>query len=140
MDGAYAAGQAIPAVNAASYPVLTITNYNFVLIRNPGRSNGGLYARFAPLFTCSDRTRSAAMWSRKARAILNDGCYGHYAPTKFDVTWAYDFYSDFPIAPNPFSIANSLAAGIFVTNLLGPTQTRHVTLRQRQHLHHGRAG
>ena len=46
MDGAYAAGQAIPAVNAAGYPI-GVNNYNFVLIRNPGRSNGGLYARFS---------------------------------------------------------------------------------------------
>ena len=53
---------------------LTITNYNFVLIRNPGRSNGGLYARFAPLFNLLGRTRSAAMWSRKP-CNLNDGCY-----------------------------------------------------------------
>ena len=104
----------------------TINNYNFVLIRNPGRSNGGLYARFAPLFSLlgqGDPVSGNVV--PKSRCNLNDVCYT-YAPAKFDVTWAYDFYSDFPIAPNPFSIANSLAAGIFVTNLLGPTQTRHV--------------
>jgi PE-PPE domain len=117
MDGASAAGRAIPAVNAASYPFATITNVNFVLIRNPGRANGGLDARFAPLFNLIGQDPVSG------NVVPNSNLTFTYAPSKLDVTWAYDFYSDFPIAPNPFSIANSLAAGIFVTNLLGPTQT-----------------
>jgi hypothetical protein len=44
--------------------------------------------------------------------------------TTVDVTWAYDALSDFPVTPDPFSIANSIAASIFVTNLLGGVQLK----------------
>jgi hypothetical protein len=125
MDGAYAAGRAIPAVNAADYPIPSLNNYNFVLIRNPGRSSGGLFTRLSPLFNLIGQDPVSANVVPKQQGALCPfplAC-GFYAPSKFDVTWAYDVLSDFPIVPNPFSIANSIAAGVFVTNLLGPTQT-----------------
>ncbi len=139
MDGAYAAGQAIPAVNAASYP----DRRQQLQLRADQESRPVQRRAVCPLRSAvhllGQGTRSAAMSSRTQTGSSARHLRSIYAPTKSDVTWAYDFYSDFPIAPNPFSIANSLAAGIFVTNLLGPTHP-NVTLRQPQHLHHGRAG
>jgi hypothetical protein len=90
-DGAFAAGQAIPAVNAAGYPI-GVNNYNFVLIRNPGRSNAGLYARFPFLFPEDPVTGDVV--PSQTGGLCPVIC-GFYEPTKSDVTWAYDFYSDF---------------------------------------------
>jgi PE-PPE domain len=89
-NGAFAAGQAIPAVNAAGYPI-GVNNYNFVLIRNPGRSNGGLYARFPFLFPEDPVTGDVA--PSQTGSLCPVIC-GFYEPTKADVTWAYDYYSD----------------------------------------------
>ena len=111
-----------------------INNYNFVLIRNPGRSNGGLVCPL-PIPVPREDPVTGNVVPSQTGSLCPVIC-GFYEPTKSDVTWAYDFYSDFPIAPNPFSIANSLAAGFFLTNLLGPTT--NVTIGgQRQQLHHG---
>jgi PE-PPE domain-containing protein len=116
--GSIAAGMTIPALNAHDWPV-GVNNVNMVLIANPGRANGGILPRFSPLFNLVGIDPLSGNVEPYTRCELTTCRI--YAPTKNDVTWAYEFFSDFPITPNPFSIANSIAAAIFVTNLLGET-------------------
>ncbi|WP_082022585.1 PE-PPE domain-containing protein [Mycolicibacterium setense] len=91
------------------------TNLVLVLLRNPSRPNGGLFARFAPvadLFGVDTVTPPGGRVPDPATGIdLNTATV--------DVTWAYDVLSDAPVTLNPVSWANSIAASIFLTNLLG---------------------
>ena len=94
------------------------TNLVFFLIRNPGRPNGGLCARFAPLAALFGVDTVTPPGGRVPDSVdgidLNAGM--------IDVTWAYDVLSDAPVTLNPVSWANSIAASIFLTNLLGGVQ------------------
>lgn len=90
------------------------TNEVFIFLRNPLRPNGGIVTRFAPLFNFLgvDTTLPAAgrISNEAGTIVLNTGTS--------DVAWAYDPLADFPVTLNPFSIVNSLLAGI-PTNLIG---------------------
>jgi hypothetical protein len=90
------------------------TNQELLYLRDPLRPNGGIEARFAPilnLFGVDTTLPTAGVKSNDAGTIkLNTGTV--------DLTWAYDTISDFPVTLNPFSIVNSLIAGL-PTNLLG---------------------
>lgn len=91
------------------------TNMVLVLIRNPGRPNGGLAARFSPLAEIFGIDTVTPPGGRTPNTVPGIGLN----TTTVDVTWAYDILSDAPVTLNPISWANSLAASIFVTNLLG---------------------
>lgn len=90
------------------------TNQELLYLRNPLRPNGGIDARFAPilnLFGVDTTLPTAGVKSNDAGTIkLNTGTV--------DLTWAYDTISDFPVTLNPFSIVNSLIAGLPI-NLVG---------------------
>jgi hypothetical protein len=90
------------------------TNQELLYLRNPLRPNGGIDARFAPLlnlFGVDTTLPTAGVKSNDAGTIkLNTGTV--------DLTWAYDTNSDFPVTLNPFSIVNSLIAGLPI-NLVG---------------------
>lgn len=90
------------------------TNQELLYLRDPLRPNGGIEARFAPilnLFGVDTTLPTAGVKSNDAGTIkLNTGTV--------DLTWAYDTISDFPVTLNPFSIVNSLIAGLPI-NLVG---------------------
>jgi len=138
-QGAYAAVRAYQALISSAqgntwegYSPLTpgsellpnITNEVLGLIFNPTRPNGGLYARFAPIFNLfgidpvlpsAGETPDTAPGLKLNTAIL-------------DVTTAYNMFGDFPERLNLFSLANSLMATFLPTNLLGGGQLYGVNI------------
>ena len=98
-----------PAQGASS----TLTNQALLYLRNPLRPNGGIGPRFAPIFDLF------GLDSTLPAAGVNTGVSGMGLNTAtLDVTWAYDFFSDFPVTLNPFSLVNSLLT-ILPVNLAG---------------------
>lgn len=144
--GAFAAGMAYPQVVAdlpnqpggAAYtpptgettPLLgSITILPMILLRNPGRANGGLFARAYPLaalfgidtVTPDTEVSSSVGAGQIPIKIGNTGLVlggANLIPVKVDATVEYDPLSDFPAWPNPFSLANSGAALLFPTYIL----------------------
>jgi hypothetical protein len=128
--------------------VIDVTLLSLILIRNPGTPNGGLYARFAPLYqdltgvnpvtpkrqdvlpAGVDADMIAKLLAGDASDIsLND--LGDLQATldsadgkpiiislKANVGWEYDLMSDAPATANPVAWANSVASSLFLTNLL----------------------
>ncbi|WP_396925035.1 PE-PPE domain-containing protein [Mycolicibacterium sp.] len=89
-----------------------VTNLPIALIRNPETPNGGLYARFAPIFNLFGQNPvSPNASSGSSTGIRLNGAI-------INVALGYDFLSDFPETLNPFSLANSLLAGLLPTYLL----------------------
>ncbi|ODQ91548.1 hypothetical protein BHQ18_05555 [Mycolicibacterium flavescens] len=93
----------------------SLTILPMILLRNPGRANGGLAARFASFFDLVglDTVTPDGQVEQDGGAVL--------VPIKLDATVEYDPMSDFPAWPNPFSLANSLAAFAFPTYILRGT-------------------
>lgn len=142
--GAFAAGMAYPQVVAdlpnqpggANGEATSLTNsalgsftiLPMILLRNPGRANGGLFARFYPLaalFGIDTVTPDTEVSSSKNDDNLLDiDLLGlniggaNLIPIKVDATVEYDPLSDFPAWPNPFALANSAAALFFPTYIL----------------------
>lgn len=141
--GAFAAGMAYPQVvadlpnqpgganNVGSDPLLgSITILPMILLRNPGRANGGLFARFYPLaglFGIDTITPDTEVTNSNDNVGLvnipigNTGIVlgaANLIPIKVDATVEYDPLSDFGAWPNPFTLANSAAAGLFPTYIL----------------------
>jgi hypothetical protein len=140
--GAFAAGMAYPQVvgQLANQPggadftgtsplAGSLTILPMVLLRNPGRANGGLFARFYPeagLFGVDTVTPDTAVASSDKAGGLSIpvGSTGiviggaNIIPIKVDATVEYDPLSDVPAWPNPVSLANSAAAALFPTYLL----------------------
>ena len=140
--GAFAAGMAYPQVVAdlenqpggAQYvgtsPLAgSLTILPMILLRNPGRANGGLFARFYPqagLLGIDTVTPDTEVSSSSSPGGLNIpvGTTGivlggaNLIPIKIDGTVEYDPLSDFPAWPNPVSLANSAAALFFPTYIL----------------------
>lgn len=129
--------------------VIDISLLSLILLRNPGRPNGGLYARFAPIYEAVrgvdpvsperidvlparvDPDLIARLLTGDTSGLTADdlgallealATDGDGKPTvvtaKVDATWAYDILSDAPATANPVAWLNSLASGIFLTNLL----------------------
>lgn len=140
--GAFAAGQAYPQVVAdlqnqpggAAYtgtsPLAgSLTILPMILLRNPGRANGGLFARGYPLagllgidtVTPDTAVSSSSDGTGLSIPVGNTGIVlgdANLIPIKVDATVEYDPLSDFPAWPNPVSLANSAAALLFPTYLL----------------------
>ncbi len=90
-----------------------VTNLPIALIRNPETPNGGLYARFAPIFNLFGMNPvSPNAGSGSSTGIVLNGAF-------VNVALGYDMLSDFPATLNPFSLLNSLYASVLPTYLLG---------------------
>ena len=135
--GAFAAGMAYDQVladlanqpgggpTASEHPLLgSITVLPMILLRNPGRANGGLFARFYPLaglFGIDTVTPETEVSGRGGVPLLNTGLRlggANVIPVKVDGTVMFDPLSDFAAWPNPFSLANNLMAGVLPTYIL----------------------
>ena len=140
--GAFAAGAAYQQVvddlpnqpggenYSGTDPLLgSFTLLPMVLIDNPGRANGGILARMYPLFrlvgidTVTPDTQVQS--STDGDGLLNDiQIFGltldgaNLIPIKIDATAEYLPLSDFAAWPNPFTMANNVAAGLFPTYIL----------------------
>jgi hypothetical protein len=104
-----------------------------ILLRNPGRANGGLFARMFPLaglFGIDTVTPDTEVTHSGGIPILNTGLSlggANLVPVKVDATVQYDLLSDFAAWPNPFSIANSLMGAVLPTYLLRGIDTSNLT-------------
>jgi hypothetical protein len=146
--GAFAAGAAYQQVvdqlpyqpggakspTKATDPLLgSFTILPMILLRNPGRANGGLFARFFPiagLFGIDTVTPDTQVQSSGGIPILNTGLSlggANLIPVKVDATVEYDIMSDFPAWPNPFSMANSLMGALLPTYLLRGIDTSNLS-------------
>jgi hypothetical protein len=156
--GALSTGLAYPQIrdyftSEEQRDILTILP--LILLRNWGRADGGIAARFAPLldpiaqlfgyesvvtpdvendadFIGFDGIPLTPLQIAALRAagipdsaigLLQAGLpidipVGGLIPIKVDATVEYDTFSDFPAWPNPVSLANSVAAGLFPTYIL----------------------
>jgi hypothetical protein len=165
--GALSTGLAYPQIrdyftSEEQRDILTILP--LILLRNWGRADGGIAARFAPLL--DPIARLFGYDSVVTPDVENDADYvglgteplnldqilaltaflaplplppaekaaligaltvglpdinipvGGLIPIKVDATVEYDTFSDFPAWPNPVSLANSVAAGLFPTYIL----------------------
>ncbi|MHC9292660.1 AAA family ATPase [Mycobacterium sp. LTG2003] len=140
--GAFAAGAAYQQVvddlpnqpGGANYsgtdPLLgSFTLLPMVLIDNPGRANGGILARMYPLFrlvgidtvTPDTQVQSSTDGDGPLTGIQILGLTlggANLIPIKIDATAEYLPLSDFAAWPNPFTMANNVAAGLFPTYIL----------------------
>lgn len=110
-----------------------ITILPLILVRNPGRADGGLAARFAPFLDPLvqlfgyDSVVTPEVENDTDIKILNPLASVIYKPIKIDATVEYDTLSDFPSWPNPFSLINSAAAFAFPTYILRSPDLNGVT-------------
>jgi hypothetical protein len=126
--GSLATGMAYPDVVAdlpnqpggtgeGAAPGTSLTILPLVLLRNPGRADGGVAARFAPLLD-----PLLALFGQNSVVtpevdVETDGG-AVLVPIKVDATVEYDPLSDFAAWPNPFTLANNGAAFLFPTYIL----------------------
>jgi hypothetical protein len=137
--GAFAAGMAYPQVlaelpdqpggaSSAGGPLAgSVTILPMVLLGNPGRANGGLFARFYPeaallgIDTVTPDTEASSSIAPGRRIDSPVGDTGivvggaNLLPIKLDASVEYALLSDFPSWPNPLALANSAAALLFPT-------------------------
>ncbi|WP_197376596.1 hypothetical protein [Mycolicibacterium baixiangningiae] len=135
--GSLATGLAYPEIRdyfASEDQRDVLTILPLILLRNWGRADGGIAARFAPLLdplaqlfgyesvVSPDVANDADFVTIPPIPILGfpglDIPVGGLVPIKVDATVEYDTFSDFPAWPNPVSLANSVAAGLFPTYIL----------------------
>ncbi|WP_245234059.1 PE-PPE domain-containing protein [Mycobacterium sp. PS03-16] len=95
----------------------SLTILPLILLRNPGRADGGVAARFAPLID-----PLLALFGQNSVVtpevdVETDGG-AVLVPIKVDATVEYDPLSDFAAWPNPFTLANNGAAFLFPTYIL----------------------
>lgn len=99
-----------------------VTNLPIALVRNPETPNGGLYARFAPIFNLFGMNPvSPTAGSGSSLGIKFNGAF-------VNVALGYDMLSDFPETLNPFSLANSFMASVLPTYLLGGAELKGTDL------------
>ncbi|QZH60684.1 PE-PPE domain-containing protein [Mycolicibacterium farcinogenes] len=123
--------------------VIDVTLMTMALLRNPGRPNGGLYARFAPIYqeltgiNPVSPERTDVLYGLPPDTItklvngdvsgvelgdlgdllvvLNDADGKPMVITiKADATWEYDLLSDAPVNANPLAWANSVMSSMLV--------------------------
>jgi hypothetical protein len=99
-----------------------VTNLPIALVRNPETPNGGLYARFAPIFNLFGMNPvSPTAGSGQSTGIKFNGAF-------VNVALGYDMLSDFPETLNPFSLANSFMASVLPTYLLDGVELKGTDL------------
>ena len=128
--------------------VIDLTVLSLILIRNPGTPNGGLYARFAPIYQdltgvnpvtperqdvlpdgvdpeliskllAGDASGVSLTDLGDLQAVLESADGKPIVITlKANVGWEYDLMSDAPATANPVAWANSVASSLFLTNML----------------------
>jgi hypothetical protein len=146
--GAFAAGMAYPKIvedlqfqpggakslTPGDDPLLgSLTILPMLLLRNPGRANGGLFARaypFARMFGIDTVTPETQVTSSGGIPILGTGLSlggANLIPIKVDATVEYDLLSDFAAWPNPFSLANNLMGFLLPTYILRGVDTSRLT-------------
>ncbi|BBY99532.1 PE-PPE domain-containing protein [Mycolicibacterium fallax] len=115
--GAFAAGEAYPQIRdaALAHTGPNATVLASVLLANPGRANGGLFARFYPLASLAGINTITR--DQEGSGLNLDG--STFIPIKIDATVAYNPLSDVPAWPNPFALANTAAAAVLPTYLRG---------------------
>lgn len=102
----------------------SLTLMPMLLLQNPGRANGGLFARMYPLaklFGIDTVTPETQVSNSGGVELPLTNLYVGGAtliPVKIDITVQHDWLSDFAAWPNPFSLANSLAAALAPTYIL----------------------
>lgn len=139
--GAFAAGAAYQQVvddlpnqpggsayTGTSNPILgSFTILPMLLLDNPGRANGGILARAYPFFRLLgiDTVTPDTQVQSDGDSILGDISLlgltpggANLIPIKIDATAEYLPMSDFAAWPNPFTMANNVAAGLFPTYIL----------------------
>lgn len=99
-------------------PLGSLTLLPMILANNVGRANGGMLARFYPLFELLgiDLITPDVQASNAGTGIpiLGTGIElgaANLVPIKVDATVQYQPYSDFAAWPNPFTLFNNLLAG-----------------------------
>lgn len=115
-------GSAYAGVN----PLLgSLTILPLVLINNPARPDGGLFARFgdlAALFGINTVNPTTHATSENGTIpVLGSGLSlggANILPILIDATYEYEPLSDFASWPNPVTLVNNLAASLFPTYLL----------------------
>ncbi len=121
--GALAAGMAYPQVEADlpnqpggtgpnAEPGSSVTIVPMILLRNPGRNDGGIAARFAPFFAILGIDTATDDFD-----VQTDGT-AVLVPVKLDATVQNDLLSDFAAWPNPVTLLNNAAAFAFPTYIL----------------------
>jgi hypothetical protein len=121
--GALAAGMAYPQVEADlpnqpggtgpnAEPGSSVTIVPMILLRNPGRNDGGIAARFAPFFAILGIETATDDFD-----VQTDGT-AVLVPVKLDATVQNDLLSDFAAWPNPVTLLNNAAAFAFPTYIL----------------------
>ncbi|WP_431234615.1 PE-PPE domain-containing protein [Mycolicibacterium psychrotolerans] len=99
-----------------------VTNLPIALVRNPETPNGGLYARFAPIFNLFGMNPvSPSAGSGSSLGIRFNGAF-------VNVALGYDMLSDFPETLSPFSLANSFMASALPTYLLGGAELQGTSI------------
>ena len=90
-----------------------VTNLAMLLVDNPFTPNGGIVARFpfAAGFLGVDTTTPTGQSASSTGIRFNGGV--------INVALGYNPGADFPASANPFSVANSVTAGLLPTYLLG---------------------
>ncbi|WP_280832415.1 PE-PPE domain-containing protein [Mycolicibacterium frederiksbergense] len=136
--------------------VVDVTVLSLVLVRNPGRANGGLYARFAPVYQAvtginpitperqdilpegvdPDLIRNLLTGNGggltldelgNLQAVIENADGKPIVITlKADIGWQYDLLSDAPATANPIAWANSVASAVFLTNLITGTDFQNL--------------
>ena len=97
-----------------------------LLINNPGRPDGGMFARFGPLAallgidTVNPRTELTGDGGLLGDSDLLGYHLGgaNVLPILIDATYEYQPLSDFAAWPNPVTLANNLAAALLPTYML----------------------
>jgi hypothetical protein len=143
-----AAGNPVyPAYSEVPGGVIDIHLLTLSLLQNPGRANGGLYSRFAPIYqeltgvnpVTPDRqdVLPEGIDPQLVTKVLNGDFSGLNAEDlaglvtqldkldgkpivvtlKADATWEYDLLSDAPVTANGVAWANSLASSLLLVNL-----------------------
>jgi hypothetical protein len=103
----------------------SLTILPMVLINNPGRPDGGMFARFGPLAalfginTVNPHTQATS--DGLGVPILGTGVTlgaANLLPILVDATYEYQPLSDFASWPNPFTLGNNLGAALMPTYML----------------------
>ena len=116
--GAFAAGEAYPQIREAALASAadpTVTILVSALLANPGRANGGLFARFYPLAALAGINTITRDQAGTGISLTDNSI----TPIKVDATVEYNPLSDFPAWLNPVSLANTVAATLLPTYLRG---------------------